>query len=136
VVERIISMTIGRLRYTGGERELQKFAQAEARSARAVRQMRLDRYGVRQVEVAPGAVLYSVDGRPELCLTVDEALSHVGLCLIVGIGGETFIEPWEGSPTDEECGLPRFNVDAPMPKVKPPKVEPTEIPPPGVAVLK
>lgn len=54
-------------------------------------------YGIRPVFMTKHSRLWSVDGRPELCLTVDEALAAVGFCAIWTDGtvtGGLRIEPW------------------------------------------
>jgi hypothetical protein len=51
--------------------------------------MDLTRYGVRPVFLTKKSHLWSADGKPELCLTPDEALAAVGLCAV-----------WSGWPVD------------------------------------
>jgi len=44
--------------------------------------MDLRRYGIRPVLISEDVYLWGIDGRPELCLDVDDALATVGLCAV------------------------------------------------------
>lgn len=63
-----------------------------------VEQMDLEPYGIMVVWISPYVHMWSVDGRPELCLTADEALASIGLCATWkdwSVQGGLVIEPWE-----------------------------------------
>lgn len=86
-----------------------------------MRQLHLENYGVRQVRIGPGeAVMYAADGRAELFLTVDDALAHTGFAMIVELGGQVFVEPWDSGPVS--CAIPAA------------QAEPTKLPPQPVMV--
>jgi hypothetical protein len=74
-----------------------------SREDRIRSQVDLRKYGVSEVVMA-NAVLYAAEGVTPLFIDPEDALAARGWSVVIGIGGEVFVEPW-GREAVYPCGL-------------------------------
>lgn len=75
------------------------------RSREAIVRHRVDlrKYGVSEVEMC-GATMYAAEGVTPLFIDPEDALAALGWSVVIALGGEVFVEPWEGEAV-YPCGL-------------------------------